>query len=205
MNAYAYINACDAIGPAIHKNGLFYGREADFTRSVHEFECFYGRKGDFTLVVHESERFYGREADFTRAVHEFERFYGRPIVSGQSGAGQPPSEVPPRHIALLLSPKTAEGAGKPPSEAATRHIALLHPARRRREEVTGSQAVRRKPQTGQEKTKTQEFYRISAEATTFATLARRAATLPLSAGWTRWVRSITAQRASRSMTIEVPV
>lgn len=48
-------------------------------------------------------------------------------------------------------------------------------------------------------------YRISAEATTFATLARRAATLPLSAGWTRWVRSITAQRASRSMTIEVPV
>lgn len=43
MNAYTYINACDAIGPAIHKNGLFYGREADFTRSVHEIECFYGR------------------------------------------------------------------------------------------------------------------------------------------------------------------
>ena len=56
-----------------------------------------------------------------------------------------------------------------------------------------------------QQTKTQEFYRISAEATTFATLARRAATLPLSTGWTRWVRSITAQSASRSMTIEVPV
>ena len=54
-------------------------------------------------------------------------------------------------------------------------------------------------------TKTQEFYCISAEATTFATLARRAVTLPLSAGWTRWVRSITAQSASRSMIIEVPV
>ena len=58
---------------------------------------------------------------------------------------------------------------------------------------------------GKKQTKTQEFYCISAEATTFATLARRAATLPLSAGWTRWVRSITAQSASRSMTIEVPV
>lgn len=53
--------------------------------------------------------------------------------------------------------------------------------------------------------KKQTFYCISAEATTFATLARRAVTLPLSAGWTRWVRSITAQSASRSMTIEVPV
>ena len=132
MYAYTYINACDAIGPAIHKNGLFYGREADFTRAVHEYE-----------------RFYGREADFTRAVHEFERFYGRPIVSGQSGAGQPPSEVPPRHIALLHSPKTADGASQSPPEALPGHIALLHPARRRRQEVAGSQAVRRKPQTEQ--------------------------------------------------------
>ncbi len=174
MYAYTYINACDAIGPAIHKNGLFYGREAD---------C-------------------------TLAVHEFVRFYGRPIVSGQSGAGQPHSEVPPEHIALLHSPKTTDGASQSPLEALSGHIALLHSARRRRREVTGSQAVRRKPQTEQEtneQTKTQEFYCISAEATTFATLARRAATLPLSAGWTRWVRSITAQRASRSMTIEVPV
>ena len=71
-----------------------------------------------------------------------------------------------------------------------------------------SQAVKQSAgnrKQGKKQTKTQEFYCISAEATTFATLARRAATLPLSAGWTRWVRSITAQSASRSMTIEVPV
>lgn len=171
MNAYTYINACDAIGPAIHKNGLFYGREGDFTRAIHEFV-----------------RFYGRKADFTRAVHEFECFYGRPIVSGQSGAGQPPSEVPPGHIALL------------------------HPARRRREEKRREEKEKKSPAVKlsagnrkQGKKKTKEYYRINAEATTFATLARRAATLPLSAGWTRWVRSITAQSASRSMTIEVPV
>ena len=74
---------------------------------------------------------------------------------GQSGARQPPSEVPPRHIALLHCPKTADGANQSPSEAATVHIALLHSARRRREEVTGSQAVRRKQ--GRNKRKLRSF------------------------------------------------
>ena len=69
---------------------------------------------------------------------------------GQSGAGQPPSEAPPGHIALLHGPKTADGASQSPPEALSGQIALLHLARRRREEVTGSQAVRRKPQTEQE-------------------------------------------------------
>ena len=173
MYAYTYINACDAIGPAIHKNGLFYGREADYTRAVHEYECFYGRE-----IMSRSK--WSRATAFRSASRAH-----RP-------APQPENSRWSKPIVLRSGSRAHRPAPSCPEEKRSHRQSSCPP-----ETANRARNKRTNENSG--------VYCISAEATTFATLARRAATLPLSAGWTRWVRSITAQRASRSMTIEVPV